>query len=71
MKVKKNNETPFPLKTHNHPLRRKTQNTRRINAKYTENALKVVVCFGKKMGGPTGRMVGRRGTKSLHSIKRT
>jgi len=31
MKVKKNNETPFPLKTHNHPLRQKTQNTRRIH----------------------------------------
>jgi len=40
MKVKKNNETPFPLKTPNHPLRQKTQNTRRKHAEYTENALK-------------------------------
>jgi len=39
MKVKKNNETPFPLKTHNHPLRRKTQNTRRIHAEYTTQGM--------------------------------
>jgi len=31
----------FPLKTHNHPLRQKTQNTRRIHAEYTQNTRRI------------------------------